>query len=117
MKYTTETRLYTKNNEDVIAYFDEVKEQYNYILRKVYYIIRNNPKLNTDLLNIELQNKCNISKRTAKSIIKTVQGRINSIKELKKTEIKQSQYRLERISKKLEKLIPILSDLKLKSLS
>lgn len=115
MKYTTETRLYSKNNEDVIAYFDEVKEQYNYILRKVYYIIRNNPKLNTDLLNIELQNKCNISKRTAKSIIKTVQGRINSIKELKKTEIKQSQYRLERISKKLEKLIPILLDLKLKA--
>ena len=35
LKYTTETRLYSKNNEDVIAYFDEVKEQYNYILRKV----------------------------------------------------------------------------------
>ena len=115
LKYTTETRLYTKNNEDVIAYFDEVKKQYNYILRKVYYIIRNNPKLNTDLLNIELQNKCNISKRTAKSIIKTVQGRINSIKELKKIEVKQSQYRLERISKKLEKLTPMLLDLKLKA--
>lgn len=115
MKYTTETRLYSKNNEDVIAYFDEVKEQYNYILRKVYYIIRNNPKLNTDFLNTELQSKYNISKRTANSIIKTVQGRINSIKELKKTEVKQNQYRLERISKKLEKLIPMLSDLKLKA--
>lgn len=115
LKYTTETRLYTKNNEDVIAYFDEVKEQYNYILRKVYYIIRNNPKLNTDSLNTELQSKYNISKRTANSIIKTVQGRINSIKELKKTEVKQNQYRLERISKKLEKLIPVLLDLKLKA--
>lgn len=115
MKYTTETRLYSKNNEDVIAYFDEVKEQYNYILRKVYYIIRNNPKLKINLLNTELQNKYNISRRTANSIIKTVQGRINSIKESKETEIKQSQYRLERISKKLEKLIPMLSDLKLKA--
>ena len=115
MKYTTETRLYSKNNEDVIAYFDEVKEQYNYILRKVYYIIRNNPKLKINLLNTELQNKYNISKRTANSIIKTVQGRINSIKELKKTEIKQKQYKLERISKKLEKLTPILLDLKLKA--
>lgn len=115
LKYTTETRLYTKNNEDVIAYFDEIKEQYNYILRKVYYIIRNNPKLKISLLNTELQNKYNISKRTANSIIKTVQGRINSIKESKKTEVKQSQYRLERISKKLEKLIPILFDLKLKA--
>lgn len=115
MKYTTETRLYSKNNEDVIAYFDEVKEQYNYILRKVYYIIRNNPKLKINLLNTELQSKYNISKRTANSIIKTVQGKINSIKELKKTEIKQSQYRLERISKKLEKLMPVLLDLKLKA--
>lgn len=115
LKYTTETRLYTKNNEDVIAYFDEVKEQYNYVLRKVYYIIRSNPKIKENFLNTELQSKYNISRRTANSIIKTVQGRINSIKELKQTEIKQSQYRLERISKKLEKLILVLLDLKLKA--
>jgi len=70
LKYTTETRLYSKNNEDVIAYFDEVKEQYNYILRKVYYIIRSNPKSKTNFLNTELQSKYNISKRTANSIIK-----------------------------------------------
>ena len=115
LKYTTETRLYSKNNEDIIVYFDEIKRQYNYILRKVYYIIRNNPKIKENFLNTELQNKYSISKRTANSIIKTVQGRINSIKELKKTEVKQNQYRLERISKKLEKLIPVLLDLKLKA--
>lgn len=115
MKYTTETRLYTKNNEDVIAYFDEVKEQYNYILRKVYYIIRNNPKIKENFLNTELQNKYSISKRTANSIIKTVQGKISSIRESKKTEVKQKQYKLEKISKKLEKLIPMLLDLKLKA--
>lgn len=115
MKYTTETRLYSKNNEDVIAYFDEVKDQYNYILRKVYYIIRNNPKLKESSLNTELQNKCSISKRTASSIIKIVQGRINFIKELKKTEVQQSQYKLAKISAKLEKLVPMLSDLKLKA--
>lgn len=115
MKYTTETRLYSKSNEDVIAYFDEVKEQYNYILRKVYYIIRNNPKIKENLLNAELQRKHSISRRTANSITKTVQGRINSIKALKETEVKQNQYRLAKISKKLEKLIPALSDLKLKA--
>ena len=109
LKYTTETRLYSKNNEDIIVYFDEIKEQYNYILRKVYYTIRNNPKIKINLLNTELQNKYNISKRTADSIIKTVQGRINSIRELKKIEVKKNQYRLERISKKLEKLIPVFS--------
>jgi hypothetical protein len=115
LKYTTKTRLYIKNNKDIVEYFDEVKEQYNYILRKVYYIIRNNPKLKTNLLNTELQNNYNISKRTANSIIKIVQGKINSIKELKKSEIKHKQYKLEKISEKLEKLIPILMDLKLKA--
>ena len=115
LRYTTETRLYTKNNKDIVEYFDEVKAQYSYILRKVYYIIRNNPKLKISSLNTELQNEYSISRRTASSIIKTVQGRINSIKELKKTEIKQKQYKLEKISEKLEKLIPILLNLKLKA--
>lgn len=115
MKYTTETRLYSKNNEDVIAYFNEIKEQYNHILRRVYYIIRNNPKIKENFLNTELQNKYSISKRTANSIIKTAQGKVNAIKESNKAEVKQSQYRLERISAKLEKLIPMLSDLKLKA--
>ena len=115
LKYTTETRLYIKNNKDIVKYFDEVKEQYSYIMRKVYYIIRNNPKIKTNLLNTKLQNEHSISRRTANSIIKTVQGRINSIKELKKTEIKQKQYKLEKISEKLEKLIPVLVNLKLEA--
>lgn len=114
MKYTTETRLYIKNNKDIVEYFDEVKNQYSYILRKVYYIIRNNPKIKISSLNTKLQNEYSISQRTANSIIKTVQGIISSIKELKKAEIKQKQYKLEKISKKLEKLIPVLMDLKLK---
>ena len=75
MKYVTETKLYIKNNRDIIEYFDEVKKQYGYIMRKVYYIMRNNPKLKTNLLNTKLQNEYNISNRTANSIIKTVQGR------------------------------------------
>ena len=115
MKYTTETRLYIKNNKDIIDYFDEVINQYSYIFRKVYYIIRNNPKIKISSLNTELQNEYSISKRTANSIIKTVQGIINSIKELKKAEIKQKEYKLKKISEKLEKLIPVLADLKLKA--
>ena len=91
MKYTTETKLYIKNNKDIVEYFNEVKKQYSYILRKVYYIIKNDHKLKINLLNTKLQNEYNINKRTADSIIKTVQGRINSIRELKKTEIKQKK--------------------------
>ena len=114
LKYTTETRLYIKNNKDIVEYFDEVKNQYSYILRKVYYIIRNNPKIKISSLNTKLQNEYSISQRTANSIIKTVQGIINSIRELKKAEIKQKEY-LKKISEKLEKLIPVLADLKLKA--
>ena len=115
MKYTTETRLYIKNNKDIADYFDEVVNQYSYIFRKVYYIIRSSPKIKISSLNTKLQNEYSISKRTANSIIKTVQGIISSIKELKKTEIKQKEYKLEKISEKLEKLIPALLDLKLKA--
>ena len=115
LKYTTETRLYIKNNKDIADYFDEVVNQYSYIFRKVYYIIRNNPKIKISSLNTELQNEYSISKRTANSIIKTVQGIINSIRELKKAEIKQKEYKLKKISEKLEKLIPVLADLKLKA--
>ena len=115
MKYTTETRLYIKNNKDIADYFDEVVNQYSYIFRKVYYIIRNNPKIKISSLNTELQNEYSISRRTANSIIKTVQGIINSIKELKKAEIKQKEYKLKKISEKLEKLITVLADLKLKA--
>ena len=115
MRYTTETILYIKNNKDIADYFDEVVNQYSYIFRKVYYIIRNNPKIKISSLNTELQNEYSISKRTANSIIKTVQGIINSIKELKKAEIKQKEYKLKKISEKLEKLIPVLMDLKSKA--
>ena len=115
MKYTAETRLYVKDNKDIVDYFNEAVKEYSYIFRKVYYIIINNPKLKINILNTELQNEYSIGRRTAGSIIKTVQGIINSIRELKKTEIKQKQYKLEKISKKLEKLIPALLDLKLKA--
>ena len=86
LKYTTETRLYIKNNKDIADYFDEVVNQYSYIFRKVYYIIRSSPKIKISSLNTKLQNEYSISKRTANSIIKTVQGIISSIKELKKTD-------------------------------
>ena len=115
LKYAMETRLYIKDNKDIVDYFNETVKEYSYIFRKVYYIIINNPKLKINMLNTELQNEYSISRRTANSIIKTVQGIISSIKELKKTEIKQKQYKLEKISKKLEKLIPVLMELKLKA--
>lgn len=115
MKYTIETRLYNKNNKDIIDYFNKVKNHYNYIFRKVYYIFINDPTINISSLNTMLQCQYSISKRTASSIIKTVQGRMNSIKELKKVELRQTKYRLEKISEEIEKLVPILLEMKLQA--
>lgn len=61
LKYTIEARLYNKSSKDIVDYFDEVVNQYNYIFRKVFYTIRNNPKIKNNVLNTELQNRYDIS--------------------------------------------------------
>ena len=74
LKYTTETRLYIKNNKDIADYFDEVINQYSYIFRKVYYIIRNNPKTKINLLNAELQNEYSIQQKNCQLHYKNSSG-------------------------------------------
>ena len=41
LKYAMETRLYIKDNKDIVDYFNETVKEYSYIFRKVYYIIIN----------------------------------------------------------------------------
>ena len=114
------TLLYenNKSKDEILRIYDNnltINEKYldeNVINKDFFEILKQNNLLDK---TEKLQNEYNISMRTANSIIKTVQGKINSIKELKKTEIKQKKYRLEKISEELEKLIPILLDLKLKA--
>ena len=101
MKYTIETRLYEKQNKDLIEYFDSVVNQYNYVFRVVWHRIKHNPIQKNHILNTQLQNEFNITKRTAGSIIKTVVGRYSSLKALKEYELKQSEIKLYKLEQNL----------------
>lgn len=115
LKYTIETRLYKKNNKDIINYFDEIVKQYNYIFRKIYYKLKNDNTIKESELCTKIQEEYNINKRTSNSIIKLAKGRINSIIELKKYKIKTKEYKLEKIKEKLNKLISNLEKSKIKA--
>ena len=101
MKYTIETRLYEKQNKDLIEYCDSVIKKYNYVFRIVWHRIKNNPTQKNHILNAQLQNEFDICKRTANSIIKTVVGRFNSLKALKEYELKQCKIKLNKLEQNL----------------
>lgn len=107
--YCYETELKPKYNQGIIDYFNDYTTLFNKIVRNVwqYYnyqdvLISQKAKLNT-----LIQNQFGVSKRTANSIISYVSGRYNSLKELKKYEIKRN-------SSKIEKLNDLINELALK---
>lgn len=102
MKYTIETRLYEKQNKELIDYFESIVKQYNYVFRVVWHIYRNNPKTKQSDLNTYIQNKFNINKRTAASIIRSVIGRINLAKGVINFRLKQYGYKLQSLNKKID---------------
>ena len=107
--YTYETELKPKYNQEIIDYFNDYTTFFNKIVRNVWQycnhqdaLINQKPKLNT-----LIQNQFGVSKRTAGSIISYVSGRYNSLKALKK-------YELKRNNSKIEKLNDLISELALK---
>lgn len=68
-KLTIVTQLHESNNREVINYFEDIKSIYSQAKRETYYHIRNNIKFNKSKYNTYLQDKYNITKRTANSII------------------------------------------------
>ena len=102
MKYTIETRLYKKHNKELIDYFESVVKQYNYVFRIVWHILRNNSKIKQSALNICIQNKFNVNKRTAASIIRSAIGRINLAKGVVNFRLKQYEYKLQSLNKKID---------------
>ena len=96
-KYTTITQLHEDLNNDIIKYFDETVAVYSVVFRRTFHKINNNPKINTSKLNTEIQKEYKVTKRTANSIIRDVQGRILAIKELKKFELKTIIQKIEHL--------------------
>ena len=87
-KFTVVTQLHEKNNRDIIEYIESSRSEYAKAMRETFYTIKHSD-LNKSQYNTHLQNKYNILKRTASSIISDAQGRYNALKELKKYERKQ----------------------------
>ena len=107
--YTYEAELKPKYNQEIINYFNDYTIFFNKIVRNIwqYYnhqdpLIAQNSKLNT-----LMQKQFGISRRTANSIMSYVSGKYNSLKALKKYEIKRN-------NSKIEELDGLISELALK---
>ena len=105
-KFTVFTQLHEESNADLIEYFDDRRKRQSKVVRETFHLIKNANEFNKSSYNTYLQNKYEITKRTANSIISDAQGRLNALKELKVFEKKQLEQKIEHLETKvLPKLI------------
>lgn len=95
-KFTVMTQLHDKNNRYLIEYIESYRREYGKALRETFYEIKHGC-FNKSKYNTYLQHKYGISKRTANSIISDVQGRFNSLRELKEYEMRQLEQKIKHI--------------------
>lgn len=107
-KYTTVTQLHEINNKDIIEYFENASVYFCKLQRKAFHIFRNEnikgKKTEYKKFRQDFMKEHNISRRTADSILKDVQGRMKAFEELKKYEVSQKEQKI----KKLKEDIKIL---------
>lgn len=107
-KYTTVTQLHEDNNKDIIEYFENASVYFCKLQRKAFHILKNkNIKgVRTEYKKFrqDFMKEHNISRRTADSILKDVQGRIKALAELKRYEISQKEQKIKSLKKEIEKL-------------
>ena len=75
-KYTVKTQLHKKNNQEIIDYFEEGVVLYNHIKREAFHVYKRDPDFKKHQFNTYLQEKYNILKRTANSIISDAIGNL-----------------------------------------
>ena len=106
-KYTTVTQLHEVNNKDIIEYFENASVYFCKLQRKAFHIFKNeNIKGNKVDYNLLLKNfmaDYKISRRTANSILKDVQGKIKAFAELKRYEVSQKEQKIKKLKKEIEK--------------
>ena len=107
-KYTTVTQLHEVNNKDIIEYFENTSVYFCKLQRKAFHIFKNENvkgnKIDYNLLLKKFMADYKISRRTANSILKDVQGRIKALAELKKYEISQKEQKIKKMKEEIEKL-------------
>ena len=113
-KYTTVTQLHENNNKDIIEYFENASVYFCKLQRKVFHIFKNEnitgKKTEYKKFRQDFMKEYNISRRTADSILKDVQGRIKALIELKKYENSQKEQKIKNLKKEIEKLDDRISE-------
>ena len=107
-KYTTVTQLHEVNNKDIIEYFENASVYFCKLQRKAFHIFKNEnitgKKTEYKKFRQDFMKEYNISRRTADTILKDVQGRTKALAELKKYEISQKEQKIKDPKEKIEKL-------------
>ena len=107
-KYTTITQLHEVNNKDIIEYFENASVYFCKLQRKAFHIFKNEnitgKKTEYKKFRQDFMKEYNISRRTADSILKDVQGRMKALAELKKYEISQKEQKIKILKEEIEKL-------------
>ena len=85
-KFTVVTQLHENNNTDLIEYFDTTRVLYAKAMRETFHVLKRVDNFNKSSYNTYLQNKYDITRRTAGSIITDAQGHLNALTERKKYE-------------------------------
>ena len=107
-KYTTATQLHKVNNNDIIEYFENASVYFCKLQRKAFHIFKNKNikgnKVDYNSLLKKFMADYKISRRTANSILKDVQGRIKALAELKKYEVSQKKEKIKKLKEEIKKL-------------
>ena len=107
-KYTTITQLHEINNKDIIEYFENACVYFCKLQRKAFHIFKNEnitgKKTEYKKFRQDFMKEHNISRRTADSILKDVQGRMKALEELKKYEVSQKEHKIKALKESIEKL-------------
>ena len=107
-KYTTITQLHEINNKDIIEYFENASVYFCKLQRKAFHIFKNEnitgKKTEYKKFRQDFMKEHNISRRTADSILKDVQGRMKALEELKKYEVSQKEHKIKALKESIEKL-------------
>lgn len=107
-KYTTVTQLHKINNKNIIEYFENASVYFCKLQRKAFHIFKNEniigKKTEYKKFRQDFMKEHNISRRTADTILRDIQGRMKALAELKKYESSQKERKLKKLEEDIEKL-------------
>ena len=113
-KYTIVAQLHESNNKEIIEYFENASVYFCKLQRKAFHIFKSEnitgKKTEYKKFRQDFMKEHNISRRTADTILKDVQGRMKALAELKKYEVSQKEQKVKKLKEEIEKLDSRISE-------